>query len=73
MPPFEHYRIIEVDRSEEHAANVLRIGAALVMPTGFPLTRQRVLDAGYDVTAVDVSELRKAEGAVTCCSLVFSD
>ncbi len=69
---FEHYRIIEVDTAEEHAANVLRIGAALVMPACFPRTRQRLLDAGYDVTAVDVSELQKAEGAVTCCSLVFT-
>jgi hypothetical protein len=28
-------------------------------------------DAGIAVTTVDVSELQKAEGAVTCCSLVF--
>ncbi|MEO7063002.1 MAG: arginine deiminase family protein [Dokdonella sp.] len=68
---FEHYRIIEVDPSEDHAANALRIGDALVMPACFPRTRQRLLDAGYDVTAVDVSELQKAEGAATCCSLVF--
>jgi dimethylargininase len=27
--------------------------------------------AGIQVTTVDVSELQKAEGAVTCCSLVF--
>ncbi len=68
---FADYRIIEVDADEEHAANVLRIGAALVLPACFPRTRQRLLDAGYDVTVVDVSELQKAEGAVTCCSLVF--
>lgn len=68
---FGPYRIIEVDRSEPHAANVLRIGNALVQPAGFPRTRQRLLDAGFDVTAVDVSELQKAEGAVTCCSLVL--
>jgi dimethylargininase len=41
------------------------------MPASFPRTRQRLLDAGFHVTAVDVSELQKAEGAVTCCSLVF--
>lgn len=70
--PFAGYRIIEVDADEEHAANVLRIGAALVLPACFPRTRRRLLDAGYAVSAVDVSELQKAEGAVTCCSLVFS-
>ncbi|HLL04582.1 MAG TPA: hypothetical protein VK539_28620 [Myxococcaceae bacterium] len=29
------------------------------------------LSFGVAVTPVDVSELRKAEGAVTCCSLVL--
>jgi len=68
---FEQFRIIEVDPAEPHAANVLRVGDRLIMPASFPRTRQRLLDAGFKVTAVDVSELQKAEGAVTCCSLVF--
>ena len=68
---FANFRVIEVDPAEPHAANVLRIGDALIMPANFPRTRQRLLDAGFKVTAVDVSELQKAEGAVTCCSLVF--
>lgn len=68
---FAGFRVIEVDPAEPHAANVLRVGSALLMPASFPRTRQRLLDTGFDVTAVDVSELQKAEGAVTCCSLVF--
>lgn len=68
---FAGYRIIEVDPGEEHAANVLRVGAAVVSPAGFPRTHARIRAAGVDVVTVDVSELQKAEGAVTCCSLVF--
>jgi dimethylargininase len=68
---FPGFRIIEVDPDEEHAANVLRIGDTLVMPDNFPRTRKRLEDAGFAVVAVDVSELQKAEGATTCCSLVF--
>ena len=68
---FAGFRIIEVDPAEPHAANVLRIDDRLVIPASFPRTRQHLLDAGFNVTAVDVSELQKAEGAVTCCSLVF--
>lgn len=68
---FADFQVIEVDPAEPHAANVLRIGDALVMPASFPRTRQRLLDAGFHVMTVDVSELQKAEGAVTCCSLVF--
>lgn len=68
---FAQFRVIEVDPAEPHAANVLCIGDGVLMPACFPRTRQRLLDAGVAVTTVDVSELQKAEGAVTCCSLVF--
>ena len=70
---FADFHIIEVDTAEPHAANVLRIGDALVMPASFPRTQQRLIDAGFRVIAIDVSELQKAEGAVTCCSLVFRE
>ena len=68
---FAGYRLVEVDPAEEHAANALRIGSGVVYPDCFPRTRQRLQEAGVAVTCVDVSELQKAEGAVTCCSLVF--
>lgn len=67
---FDGYRQIVVDPSEEHAANALRIGAGVVYPASFPRTRKRLEQAGIAVDAVDVSELQKAEGATTCCSIV---
>lgn len=70
--PFADYRLIEVDPEEEHAANALRIGAAgVVHPSCFPRTRERLERAGITVVPVDLSELQKAEGATTCCSIVF--
>jgi dimethylargininase len=68
---FAGFRLIEVDPAEPHAANVVRIGDALLMPASFPRTQQRLVEAGFKVATVDVSELQKAEGAVTCCSLLF--
>jgi dimethylargininase len=71
---FDDFRLIEVDPSEEHAANALRIGTAgVVHPACFPRTQQRLRDAGITVVSVDLSELQKAEGATTCCSIVFRD
>ena len=69
---FAGFRRIEVDPAEPHAANALRIGDTLVYPSCFPRTLARLQAAGIAVRTVDVSELQKAEGAVTCCSLVFS-
>ena len=70
---FDGFHLIEVDPGEEHAANVVRVGDRVLMPACFPRTRQRLMDAGIEVTTVDVSELQKAEGAVTCCSLLLRD
>ena len=68
---FAGFGIIEVDPAEPHAANALRIGESVVFPAAFERTRRRLEGAGIGVVTVDVSELAKAEGAVTCCSLVF--
>jgi len=50
---------------------VLRVGAAVVCAAAFPRTQARLTEAGFDVVPLDVSELAKAEGAVTCCSLIM--
>ena len=70
---FAGYRLIDVDSGEPHAANALRVGAGVIYPACFPRTQQRMADAGIEVITVDLSELQKAEGATTCCSLVFRE
>ena len=64
--------VVEIDPSESFGANVVRAGGRLIYPEAFPRTRERLEGLGFQVDAVDVSELAKAEGAVTCCSVVFS-
>jgi dimethylargininase len=68
---FAAFRQIEIDPDEPHAANGLRIGDAVIYPASFPRTLERLKAAGIAPVLVDLSELQKAEGAVTCCSLVF--
>lgn len=68
---FEKYDWIEVASSEPFAANCLPIGESIIFPTAFPKTCAKLEERGYKVVTVDVSELAKAEGAVTCCSLII--
>jgi len=68
---FGPVRLINVDAAEPEAANALLIEQAVVCSSAFPRTRQRLESSGIAVHAVDASELAKAEGGVTCCSLVF--
>jgi len=68
---FEGFRLLEVDPAEPHAANVLLLDGGAVYPSSFPRTLLRLEQSGIPVTPVDVSEIQKAEGAVTCCSLIL--
>jgi len=67
---FADCEIVDVDRDEPSAANAVRVGGALVFPSAFPKTASRLAARGFTVHTVDASELAKAEGAVTCCSLI---
>ena len=67
---FAGLRIIEVDPEEPVAANALRIGASVIYATGFERTSRRLERAGIEIHHIEMSELQKAEGAVTCCSIL---
>jgi dimethylargininase len=69
LAPFD---LVDIDLREPYAANIVRAGGALIYPAAFPRTRERLERLGFRVQAVDVGELAKAEGAVTCCSLIFA-
>jgi dimethylargininase len=68
---FAGFELIDVDADEPFAANALRIGGRILYPTDFPRTRERLEALGMEVVTVPADELAKAEGAVSCCSLVF--
>ncbi|MBD8527178.1 dimethylarginine dimethylaminohydrolase family protein [Pseudomarimonas arenosa] len=68
---FADFQQLRVDPAEPHAANVVRLEHGLIMPAGFPHTRDQLRNAGLVVHEVALSELQKAEGAVTCCSVLL--
>jgi dimethylargininase len=73
--PAERFRpltLLAVHPAESYGANALRVGAELIYPTGFPRTCARLEARGLRVAEVDVSEIAKAEGAVTCCSVIVT-
>jgi len=69
--PFAGFEWIDVAPEEPHAANALAIGGTVIFPASFPRTRARLEACGFHVTALDISELQKAESGLTCSSLLF--
>ena len=70
---FEGFVLIDVDEAEPFAANCLPVGDSIIFPVAFPKTTAKLEAHGYKVKPVVVDELAKAEGAVTCCSLIVAD
>ncbi len=68
---FPGWIIVEVDPAEPFAANALYAAGKVILSASFPKTAQRLMRIGVDVVPVPASELAKAEGGVTCCSLLI--
>jgi dimethylargininase len=70
-PEFKKFNIIEIPEEESYAANCVWINDKVLIPEGYPITKQKIIDAGYDIIEVDVSEFRKLDGGLSCLSLRF--
>jgi dimethylargininase len=44
----------------------------VIVPSAFPETISLLEARGFNVKAIDVSEFQKAEGGVTCKSIIFN-
>ena len=69
---FAGRRLVDIDPVEPFAANTLAVGDALIHAAEFPRTGAILAGAGFTVRPVPASELAKAEGGVTCCSLIVA-
>jgi dimethylargininase len=63
---------LEIDPSEPFGANALLLNGRVIYPAAYSRTLGRLVEAGIQVVPVEADELAKAEGGVTCCSLIFN-
>lgn len=68
--PFAGLAIVRVPASESYAANVLAIGDRVIAAAGFPRTAEALERAKLTVSLLDTGEFRKADGALTCLSIL---
>ena len=65
------YDKIIVEKEEEYSANTLWINDHLLMPRGFPGTKAKLKRLGLPIIELDVSEMQKMDGGLTCLSIRF--
>jgi len=68
---FHGYEVVPVEPEENYAANFLRINDHLIISAGFAQFASTMRGFGLDVIALDMSEFRKMDGALSCLSLRF--
>lgn len=71
LSPLRRFRLVDVAPTEPWAANTLTIGGTVLIPTAFPATAEILEKQSYRLRQLDISELMKAEAALTCSSLLF--
>lgn len=69
---FDGYRVIPVPEGEEAAANTIRFNDLILMPAGFPKTRDAIARAGFALREIGNSECAKLDGGMSCLSLRFT-
>ncbi|MGD9411344.1 MAG: arginine deiminase family protein, partial [Desulfobacterales bacterium] len=65
------YDKIVVEKEAEYSANTLLINDHLLMPEGFRGTKTKLESLGLPVIELDVSEMQKMDGGLTCLSIRF--
>ena len=65
------YDKLVVDEEEEYSANTLWINDHLIMPRGFPNTKAKLKSLRLPIIELDVSEMQKMDGGLTCLSIRF--
>ena len=69
--PFREFEWIEVTEDEAYAANCLAIGDRVILPAGFSRLEREIQKRDMDILPIDMSEFQKADGGVTCLSLII--
>lgn len=64
-------RRIEVPAAEAYAANAVAIGRTVLCASGYPRTAELLAAAGFEPLPLDNSEFGKADGSLTCLSILW--
>lgn len=71
LPELSTFERVVVPADETYAGNSLLVNEHVIVPAGFPATRELIERLGMKTIEADVSEFRKMDGGLTCLSLRF--
>ena len=60
-----------IPTDESYAGNSLWVNGRVIVPAGFPATRELINGLGIETIETPVSEFRKMDGGLTCLSILL--
>lgn len=70
-PTFADFKTIPIDLKDAYSANCIYVNGTVLIPAGYPVTKNKIEAAGLPTLEVEVSEFRKIDGGLSCLSLRF--
>ncbi len=65
-------QVIWMPEEETYGCNTIGLpGEKVLVAEGYPTVKQTLTELGLETILLDVSEIRAADGSLTCCSLFF--
>ena len=68
---FRDYELIRVPLQENYAANCVRVNQRVLVAAGYPHLTAELADRGFNPLVLEVSEIQKMDGGLSCLSLRF--
>ncbi len=70
-PAFASYEKIIIGKEDEYSANCIRMNDYVIIPKGYEETKRKLNEAGFETIELDMSEVQKQDGGLSCLSLRF--
>ena len=61
--------VIWIPEEEGYAAKTIAYGDRVIMADGYKKSRQLMMDAGFSITTIDMTEFREVDASLTCLSV----
>ena len=73
LSPFRDFEVMALPAEEPWGGNTLPLNGRVLVAASAPRTGELLAAQGLTVRFVDISELQKAEGGLTCLSVLYTD
>jgi dimethylargininase len=70
-PVFKDFNLIKLEVDEKYASNCIRVNNFVLIAEGFEKFRNLIVSLGYQILEINMSEIRKMDGGLSCLSLRF--